>query len=145
MNIEIVSRKLELRIYGFSGIAVNKDYRGTAFTLSGKMWQAIKENGIKHKGKNIWVYEANDDVFAGVEPDDSSSDYRILEQRDIRLSKYAYYKHIGPYGLLKQVGANMRDELKGMGLETGLPYIEIYGHWAKDESACETELIMRLV
>jgi hypothetical protein len=38
----------------------------------------------------------------------------------------------------------MRDELKGKGLETILPYIEIYGHHSNDESKQETELLMCL-
>ena len=37
MNIEVITKKLELNIYGFSGTAANKDYAGTAFKLSGKM------------------------------------------------------------------------------------------------------------
>ena len=145
MNIEIITKKLELNIYGFSGIATNKDYAGTAFKLSGRMWQIIKENDIKNKGKNIWVYEPNDKVFTGVELDNTSNTHNILEEKNITLIKYAYYKHVGSYNLLKQVGTNMRNELKSKGFETGLPYIEIYGHWTNDESTCETELLMCLV
>ena len=145
MNIEIITNKLELTIYGFSGIAVNKDYAGTAFKLSGRMWQTVKENDIKNKGKNIWVYETNDKVFAGVEPDNISITCSLLEKKIITLLKYAYYKHVGSYSLIKQVGTNMRNELKSKGVETGLPYIEIYGHWTNDESKCETELLMCLV
>ena len=69
----------------------------------------------------------------------------ILQQKDITLVNYAYYKHVGAYSVLKQVGENMRTELRSKGLEPGLPYIEIYGHWTKDESKCETELLMCLV
>ena len=145
MNIEIISKKLELNIYGFSGIALNKDYAGTAFKLSGKKWQAVKDNNIKNKGKNIWVYEQNDKVFAGLELDNIPSTHNILEQKNIILLKYAYYKHVGSYSLLKQVGTNMQNKLKSKGLETELPYIEIYGHWVNDESKCETELLMCLV
>ena len=145
MSIEVITKKLELIIYGFSGIVANKDYTGTAFQLSGKMWQTVKENDIKNKGKNIWVYEPNDKVFAGVELDNISNTDSILEEKNITLIKYAYYKHVGSYNLLKQVGTNMRSELKSKGFETELPYIEIYGHWANDESKCETELLMCLV
>ena len=145
MNIEIITERLELNIYGFSGIAANKDYAGTAFKLSGQMWQTLKENNLKNKGKNIWVYEANDKVFTGVELDDNSIPSGKLEQRHITLVKYAYFKHLGSYSLLKQVGTNMSAELMSKGLETGLPYIEIYGHWTNDESKCETELLMSLV
>ena len=145
MNIEIITQKLELTIYGFSGVAANKDYAGTAFQLSGKMWKTLKENNIKNKGKNIWVYDENHEVFTGVELDNSSTSAGMLEQKNITLAKYAYYKHIGPYSLIKQAGANMHNELKNRGLEAGLPYIEIYGHWTNDESTCETELLICLV
>ena len=109
------------------------------------MWQAVKENDIKNKGKNIWVYEPNENVFAGVELDNDSNTCEILEQKNISLIKYAYFKHVGPYQLLKQIGINMRNELKHKGLEAGLPYIEIYGHWTNDESKIETELLMCIV
>jgi predicted transcriptional regulator YdeE len=144
MNIEIINEPLKLDIYGFSGIAINKDYVGTAFKLMDKMWQTVKSNNLKNKGRNIWVYDQNEKVFAGVELDDISKYNNGLEQKSISLCQYAYYKHIGSYSLIKQVGQNMKDELKSKGLETSLPYIEIYGHWTNDENKLETELLMNL-
>jgi len=144
MNIEIITKELELNIYGFSGTAFNKDYAGTAFKLSGKMWETVKANNLKNKGLNIWVYETNDKVFAGVELDNIPNKDLGLEHKIISLTKYAYYKHIGPYNLIKQAGTNMITELKSKGFETELPYIEIYGHWTSDESKLETELLMSL-
>ena len=67
-----------------------------------------------------------------------------LEHKVITLTNYAYYKHIGPYGLIKQAGKNMRDELKDKGIEATLPYVEIYGHWTNDETKLETGLIVSL-
>ncbi|BAU54427.1 hypothetical protein [Mucilaginibacter gotjawali] len=142
MNIEIINRKLKLEISGFSGVAANKNYAGTAFALMDKMWPVIKLKGLKHKGLNIWVYEANEKVFAGVELEDPVTSDTGLEQKTVLLAKYAYYKHIGPYSRLKQKGDNMHNELRKMGLKPVLPYIEIYGHWTSDETKLETELIM---
>ncbi len=144
MNVEIINTPFSLEIYGFSGLAINKDYVGTAFKLMDKMWQTVKTNGLKHKGLNIWVYEPDEKVFAGVELDNTPKQETKLEQKNIHLVKYAYYKHIGPYNLLKQVGQNMGDELKNRGFETSTPYIEIYGHWTNDETKLETELFMCL-
>jgi predicted transcriptional regulator YdeE len=144
MNVEIIDKNFRLDIYGFSGVAINKDYAGTAFRLMDKMWLAVKTGGLKHKGINIWVYEADEKVFAGVELDDAHTPDTGLEKKNIHLIKYACYKHIGPYNLLKQVGQNMRDELNKKGFETGFPYIEIYGHWTNDETKLETELLMCL-
>ena len=144
MNIEIITKEFRLDIYGFSGMAVNKDYSGTAFKLMDKMWQTIRAQDLKSKGINIWVYEPNEKVFAGVEFDNIPVHDTGLEHKSIILTKYAYYKHIGSYSLIKQVGLNMKMELKDKGFETELPYIEIYGHWIKDETRLETELLMSL-
>jgi hypothetical protein len=144
MNVEIIEKPLSLTLYGFSGIALNKDYAATAFKLSDRMWQTVKSNNLKNKGLNIWVYEENESVFAGVELNEILNNNIGLEQKNITLLKYAYYKHIGPYHLIKHAGQNMNDELKKKGFRTGLPYIEIYGHWTNDETKLETELIFCL-
>jgi len=87
MNVEIINKPFRLDIYGFSGIAINKDYVGTAFKLMDKMWQTVKTNGLKHKGINIWIYEPNEKVFAGVELDDTPIHDTGLEQKNINLIK----------------------------------------------------------
>ena len=109
MNLEIINEPLRLDIYGFSGIAINKDYSGTAFKLMDRMWQTVKSNNLKNKGLNIWVYEQDQNVFAGVELIDIPNQDTGLEQKRITLPRYAYYKHIGPYNLIKQAGENMTD------------------------------------
>ena len=144
MKVEIINKTLRLDIYGFSGMVSNKDYAKTAFQLMDRMWQVVRTNELKHKGINIWVYEPNESVFAGVEfyktPDHDSG----LEHKIVDLTSYAYYKHIGPYALIKQAGQNMWDYLHQQGIETSFPYVEIYGHWTNDESKLETELLMSL-
>lgn len=144
MNLEIISKPLSLSIYGFSGVALNKDYVGTAFNLMDKMWQTVKSNKLKNKGLNIWIYEENENVFAGVELNDIPENNAGLEQKKITLIKYAYYKHIGSYNLIKQVTQNMRHELNRKGFKNIFPHIEIYGHWTSDETKLETELLMCL-
>jgi len=144
MNIDIITDPLHLTIYGFSGTALNKDYAGTAFGLMGRMWKIVKSNNVKNKGLNIWVYEPAEKVFAGVELEGIPDQDTGLEEKNISLLKYARYKHIGPYQLIKQAGQNMTAELKRKGYETSLPYIEIYGHWTNDDSKLETELLMCL-
>lgn len=146
MNIDIITQPFQSDIYGFGSVAVHKDYAATAFRLSGKMWDIIKNSRIKNKGKNIWVYGAADHVFAGVELENPTEESNAsgLEKMTISIEKYAYYKHKGSYQLLKQAGQNMTRELTRQGFETRLPYIEIYGHWTNEESKLETELIMSL-
>jgi len=144
MDLEIINEPLRLDIYGFSGIAVNKDYAGTAFRLMDRMWQTVKSNNFKNKGLNIWVYEQDHRVFAGVELLDIPNHETGLEQKSVTLLKYARYKHIGSYNLIKQAGQNMTNELNSKGYETILPYIEIYGHWTNDETKLETDLLMSI-
>jgi len=145
MNIEIITKNFQLDIYGFGGIAIDKDYVGTAFKLMDKMWKIVKANDIKNKGMNIWLYETADRVFTGVELENpNEGDNYGLEKKKINLEKYAYYKHVGPYNLIKQVGLEMTSQLTTQGFEVILPYVEIYGHWTGDETKSETELLMSL-
>ena len=144
MNEVTIKNNFTISLYGFSGVALNKDYVGTAFQLMDKMWKAIAQEQLKHKGVNIWVYEPDEKVFTGVELSEPPQHASYLEQKSIDLIKYAYYKHIGPYNLIKDAGQFMRDELRAKGLKTKLPYVEIYGHWTNDETKLETELLMSL-
>jgi effector-binding domain-containing protein len=145
LEIKIITNIFQTTIYGFGGIALNNDYAGTAFTLSGKMWDVIKSHHIKNKGMNIWVYDYQHKVFAGVElENEPGGDHPLLEKKKIVLEKYAYCKHTGSYSLLKQTGQNMITELTKRGFELTLPNIEIYGHWTSDENKLETELFMSL-
>jgi len=53
MEIEIIHQPRQFDIYGFSAIALEKDYAGTAFQLMDKMWQTVRKNALKNKGMNI--------------------------------------------------------------------------------------------
>lgn len=142
MNIKIVTTVLELDVYGFSTIVSNGDYAGSAFKLMDRMWQTVRTNSLGNKGKNIWIYEQDNSVFAGLELEGRPKPDIILEHKNLSFAKYAYYKHIGPYNLIKQIGQAMNTEIKARGLEVTLPYVEIYGHWTNDENKLETELLM---
>ena len=54
MSLEIINTPLSLNIYGFSGVAVNKDYIGTAFKLMDKMWQIVSLAGRVLPGFKAW-------------------------------------------------------------------------------------------
>jgi len=144
MEIIIIHQPFHLVAHGLSGVAENKDYVGTAFKLADKLWQIIRANDVKNKGQNIWIYESGESVFAGIELDAAPLHDIGLEEKRIILEKYAYYKHIGSYKLIKQAGQQMQNELKMKGLEIISPYIEIYGHWMEDENKLETALLMAI-
>jgi predicted transcriptional regulator YdeE len=144
VNVQLVHKPLYLDLYGFSGTAINQCYGDTGFTLMNKMWESVKPRGLKNKGINVWVYESNDRMFAGVELEEVPCKDTGLERKVITLSKYAYHKHIGPYSMLRQVNQAMYAELTKRGLSIVSPCLEVYGHWDPDESKLETELLMAL-
>ena len=80
MQIEI-KKDFVLQIYGFSGVVKNKNYTETCFKLSDKMWQTVKSENLKTCGKNIWMYEADEKVFAGLELLETSKNEFILEKK----------------------------------------------------------------
>ena len=141
MNISIIDKPFSIVICGFGGTAQNRNWAKTGSMLGGKMWQQLKITPIKNKGKNIWVYEENNAMFVGVEPEETPASGTPLEVKEINLPKYAYYKHAGPYNKIAEIGSAVQAELKSGGIHTRLPYVEIYGHWVADESKLETELI----
>jgi effector-binding domain-containing protein len=142
MKAEIINKNFTADLYGFSGIAIGQDFAGTGFKLMDRMWKIVKSNNLKNKGINIWVYESQNKMFAGVELESVPPDNLGLEHKVVHLTKYAYHKHIGSYKLLKQAGQDINDELKSRGIQTDLPYIEMYGHWTNDESKLETEILV---
>ena len=144
MQIEIVNTPLSLDLYGFSGVARNKDYAGTAFSLMDKMWKIVKSSGLKNEGKNIWVYESGDRVFAGVQLLENPGESTSLEFLKIELSRYARAKHVGSYKQIPETGRELYKEIKNKGLVSGKFYIEIYGHWTSDETKLETELLVAI-
>ena len=145
MQIEIIDNEFNVVICGFVGTAINRNWGKTGFMLMDKLWQQLKITPLKNKGKNIWVYEENNAMFAGVEPIEAPPGGTPLEVKEIKLPKYIYCKHIGPYSKIGETGNAVLAELSHRGLQTRLPYIEIYGHWVQDELKLETELIWCLL
>jgi len=143
MQAQIITTPLHLTIYGLGGIADNKGYAAKAFALSSTVWQLIKTHHIPNKGKNIWVYEKNQAVFAGVALEEGIAT-DILTQKTISLTKYAYYQHIGAYHLIQPTAAAIIQSLKAAGEQVLLPQMEIYGDWTNDETQLVTELFFAL-
>jgi effector-binding domain-containing protein len=144
MNVNIIDTAFTVELHGFSGTAVNKNWMETGFALMNKMWAEVRATNLPNKGINVWVYEERDRMFAGVELAAASDIATALERKVVKLPKYVYYKHIGPYHQLKDVSAKVFAEVKERGLTVGLPYLEIYGHWTEDETKLETELLWSL-
>lgn len=140
MNIEI-RENLKLHVYGFSGQVPNFKFGETGIALSGRMWDIVKANKLPHKGINIWVYDGQSRMFAGVEIEPRPANNFGMEERDLDFRKYAWYKHIGPYEKLFEANDKMRQELAKRGLKYGPPSLEIYGHHGPDKEKLETEIV----
>jgi len=140
MNITI-KENFNADLHGFSGVAIDKNWGATGMKLMDKMWKEVRSKSLRNKGINVWVYEAGDKMFAGVELEAPPGTGTELEFKKIHLIKYASYKHIGPYSKIGEACSKARDEMNQKGLRTCLPYLEIYGHWTEDESKLETDLL----
>lgn len=133
--------------------------------LLGRVWPVIKAGAIPNDGLNRVVYERDGNetestaclngciVFAGVALADTATvgpanaaleGAAVLERKTVRLLRYAYWKHVGPYHLIPTTGAAMTKSLAARGLRTGSPMVEVYGHWSPDESKLETETFVAL-
>lgn len=113
--------------------------------LLGRVWPAIKGHAIPNDGITRVVYDSEAGqciVFAGVvlaPGADALAAAAGLERKTVRLTRYAVWKHIGPYRLLPATGEQMTRALQAQGLRTSSPMVEVYGHWYEEESRLETE------
>jgi effector-binding domain-containing protein len=144
MAFEIINKPFHVSLYGFSGKILNKDYSGTGSRLMDPLWKELKSKEIKNKGINYWVYDKNDMLFTGVELEQDVPPDTKMELKNINLSQYAYWKHIGPYTKLKDAYSAMHNELEKRGISFYYPFLEIYGHWTNDETKLETEILFSL-
>jgi len=144
MKVDVINEEFSITVYGFSGVAINNNYGETGSRLMKKMWEHVSANKIPNKGINIWVYETGGKLLTGVELEDMPPLGTGLELKKVNLEKYAYYKHVGPYHQLSKVYPELTAELDKKGLIKCFPWLEIYGHWNKDESKLETEILICL-
>ena len=116
-------------------------------SLLGRVWPVIKGGGIPNDGINRVIYDGDCSVFAGVvlgAGGDAMPGAAGLERKTVRLSRYAVWKHVGPYHLIAATGAAMTKALAAAGHRTGWPMVEVYGHWTSDERKLETETFVEL-
>lgn len=136
-----IRENFHIEIYGISGVAENKEWGKTGMALMDKMWKEVKGREFPNKGLNVWVYEPGDRMFAGVELTAAPPADTILERKEVSIPKYVHYVHIGSYHTIPVSFNRLKAEFDQAGIKTGLPYLEIYGHWTEDESKLETELL----
>jgi effector-binding domain-containing protein len=146
MQPQIFTTPLEYTIHGHS---LRHDpaqkYGQEILSLLGLVWPVLKSNNIPNDGINRVVYDDCNTLFAGVILTTVTHPAAAtLERKTIHLTRYAYWKHIGPYHLIPATATAMTKALEAQGHKTGWPMIEVYGHWTNDESKLETETFVEL-
>lgn len=148
MKPEIRTVPIEYTIFGHSlRHDPAKRYGEEILALLGRVWPVIKGSALANDGINRVVYEGDGTVFAGVVLSGGAEKVlgaAGLERKTIRLTRYAVWKHVGPYHLLPATGAAMTKSLEAGGHRTGWPMVEVYGHWTSDERKLETETFVAI-
>ena len=145
MNLDIINQPKTITLYGVSKVHdENKDYSAEIFELLDRVWPEVREKSLAHTGINHVVYDCEDVVFAGIELKSPDEPETSLVKMEYTFQRYAYWKHIGPYSELEDVYNKIFLRIKDLGLTSGCPNMEIYGHWNNDESKLETEIYITL-
>ena len=118
-----------------------KSYGEEIVGLLNTVWSRLREMDVVQNGINMVVYDPDGTVFAGVEVSEADAKRCGLESRKVKLGRYGYFKHVGPYSKLQETCVRMAEELSTMGHPPTQPIVEIYGHWTDDESKLETEIL----
>ena len=145
MNPEIREIPFEKRLYGRSRpVLENQKPVDAMFAAMDETWGIVRGNSIPNAGINHIVYSNAGNVFAGVEILGSVDKSCGLEQVDLVIPRYIYYRHVGAYELLGQAYATVEAEIAAKGQATSGLSLEIYGHWNEDTSKLVTELLIGL-
>lgn len=122
----------------------DKAYSVTIFELLDQVWAEVRSKNLSHTGLNHVVYDDGHIVFAGIELLAPPNEGTLLAKRDVILQKYAYCKHLGPYGNLDETHKRVQAAAGAAGEQRCSPTLEVYGHWNDDESKLETEIYYTL-
>ncbi len=145
MNPEIREIPFEKRLYGRTKpVLENQKPVDAMFAAMDETWGIVRGNSIPNAGLNHIVYTNAHHVFAGLEIVGSIDTSWGLEQVDLVIPRYIYYRHVGAYDLLGQAYSSVNAEIAAKGLVTTGLSLEIYGHWSEDPAKLVTELLIGL-
>ncbi len=146
MQLVIHDEPLVVRLFGASllhdpAMSFGAEIR----VLLDRVWHVIRSRTLMHKGINWVLYDADGRVFAGVELGTDAPGGSGLELRDVRLGRYAVWKHVGPVERIGDAYEGMKRAIVSTGLTKGYPLIEKYGHWTGDAATFEIDLMCPLL
>jgi effector-binding domain-containing protein len=143
MRPEIRESPFEKRLFGRTKpVLENQRPVEAMFAAMDETWAIVREHSISNEGMNHVVYTGGQQVFAGVQIEGSWEPSWGLEQVDLVLPRYLYYRHVGTYDLLGEAYSQIDEAIDAKGLErTGLS-LEIYGHWDDNPAKLVTEILI---
>ena len=142
-KLQISKQRKTLTLHGvWKAHDQNKTRGGEMMELLGQVWTDVRENKLANTGINHAVYDCGDIVFAGLELTSPETIKTILVKQEFTFTKYAYWKHIGPYSELANAYNKVHAEITDLGCTATCPSMEIYGHWTDDDSKLETEIFI---
>ncbi len=144
MNIKISGEPFRVALLGYGGAINDGDVAASGKRLMDRMWRDIQDRHIKTKGINHWVYLSNSAMFTGVELAEPTTDVGTLEKLNVSLDRYLRHVHVGPYSTLPRIWPLLFAQLKARDEVPKCPNLEVYGHWNKDPSKCETTILIGL-
>ena len=145
MPLEIRNTPFNKRLYGISKpILEGQKPVEVMFAAMDEMWRRVRASQVPNRGINHILYSGNTSVFAGVEVDGDVPAVAGLQPVDVHFSRYAYYRHIGPYTQLPLAYQEIDRELAARDLRTTADSMEIYGHASQDPEKQVTEILIGL-
>jgi effector-binding domain-containing protein len=141
--VAIMEQPRRITLHGYGTAHQSGTARGAEFMeLLQRVWVEVRAKDLAHGGISHAVYDCGDVVFAGVELLAPAATPTSLVKKDVVFTRYAHWKHIGPYHGLPKAYEAMEAAIRGLGLSRTCPSMEIYGHWTADESRLETEIFI---
>ncbi len=114
----------------------------------GVVWNHVRQAGIKSAGRNVAVYRACDsgelDVEVGVEIGADGVGAGEIVLSATPSGRAATVVHMGPYSLLMNANAAIREWCAANNHEIAGPSWKVYGHWSNDPAQVRTDVFYLL-
>lgn len=143
-HVEIADDTVSYLLHGCSANVPEERYAETGMRLMGELWPAIKQQNIKTKGVNHWVYLPDGTMFVGVELLNDGSTPQELQPLSFTLQRRLVHLHRGAYEKLPAKWATLKEVIVERGEAMQGPALEVYGHHSDDPELQETTIVIGL-
>ncbi len=140
----ILTHSFTKTLHGLSGKYLPGKAWDTGKPLMDRMWDIIRDQKLVTEGINHWLYSGDGNVFVGVELSTEGEGSKDLEKKEIRLEKYAIWRHKGSFSDIPKGYKVLQEEIMKTGNREGSLSIEIYGHVTDNSPQSEMEVLIEL-